>query len=187
MRLRGSPPTEGSAGDQRQDESNTPNRERFSCSCGRASHESLQLLRPASRARHGRHHPAHHRLDEPWTHFFWSLRSIFLSCLFCRRRKLRAANFSVFPAFFESCASRMCAGHTGSGPSASPPCFAVLRAQSGQADGLTVAVHFAIMQLVMWTVVFLSVRKQARGPSHPATSVDEMHGRPVSAMLPRQS
>jgi hypothetical protein len=66
-------------------------------------------------------------------------------------------------------------------------CFAVLRAQSGQADGLTVAVHFAIMQLVMWTVVFLSVRKQARGPSHPATSVDEMHGRPVPAMLPRQS
>ncbi|NDZ12841.1 hypothetical protein C7T35_30140 [Variovorax sp. WS11] len=65
--------------------------------------------------------------------------------------------------------------------------FAVLRAQSGQVEGLTVVVHFTIMQFVLWTVVSLSVRKPAHAPSHAGTSVDELPGRPIATLLPRRS
>jgi hypothetical protein len=65
--------------------------------------------------------------------------------------------------------------------------FAVLRAQSGQVEGLTVVAHFTLMQLVLWTVVALSVRKQARSPSQARTSVDELPGRSSPALLPRRS
>lgn len=42
----------------------------------------------------------------------------------------------------------------------------VARAQGGPGDGLVLALDFAIIQWVLWTVVFLSVRKHARAGSH---------------------
>lgn len=64
--------------------------------------------------------------------------------------------------------------------------LAVARAQSAQVDGLTVAIHFAIMQAVLWTVVFLSTRKHAGTRSTAGTPIGEVPGNPVATPLPRQ-
>ena len=54
-------------------------------------------------------------------------------------------------------------------------------------DYLILAIYFALMQMVLWSVVFLSVRKHARAPFHAGTPADEALGRPVAALLPRRT
>ena len=65
--------------------------------------------------------------------------------------------------------------------------IAVFRAQGGHVDSLILAIYFALMQIVLWSVVFLSVRKHARAPFHAGTQADEAPGRPVAALLPRRT
>lgn len=63
---------------------------------------------------------------------------------------------------------------------------AAARMQQGAVDVLALAVHFAIMQAVLWTVVILSVRKHASirfGAGTPAGHPAD--GRLLAPVLPR--
>lgn len=59
-----------------------------------------------------------------------------------------------------------------------------MQAQAGRVDVTTLLVHFVIMQVVLWAVVVLSVRKHAKGRSAAGgTAGDQIGGRVIAPQL----